>query len=110
MYFDLARYISRTWPHCVSTAYTNKIYSPILLSGIVQFNKEVVSTLLPVALSFQTPYRTKDRCPNTVVFACGPNVAVNTFVGLPLFRSTGSIVDMNDNVLDITMDDEPFPS
>ena len=45
----------------------------------------------------------------TVIFACGPNVAVNAIVGLPILESTGSIMDFNDSVLVTKVDEHPFP-
>ena len=69
-----------------------------------------MSTLLPVAFSFYTPYRTRDGCPFTVVFTCGPNVAVDAIAGVHFLRYTGSIMYMNDKILDMTMVDEcSFP-
>ena len=44
------------------------------------------------------------------MFACGLNIAVDLIVGLPFLTSTGSILDMNDNVLDMTkVNERPFP-
>ena len=66
--------------------------------------------MLPVAFEFTTHYRTRDGSPISVIFACGPNIAVNATVGLPFLTSTGSILDKNDNILDMTKVNEcPFP-
>ena len=63
-----------------------------------------------MAFAVYTPYRTRDGSPITVIFACGPNVMVNVIIGLFFLCSTGSIMDMNDNVLDMTaVDKHPFP-
>ena len=36
------------------------------------------------------------------IFACGPNVAVNAIAELPFLKATRSIMDMNDNIHDMT--------
>ena len=63
-----------------------------------------------VAFEFINPYRTRDGSPISVIFACGPDIAVGAIVWLPFLTSTGSILDMNDNVPDMTKVNEcPFP-
>ena len=75
-----------------------------------QVNDEVVSRVLPVAFEFITPYRTRDGSPIGVIFAYGPNAALNAIIGLPFLTSTGTILDMNDNILDTTkVNGRPFP-
>ena len=62
-----------------------------------------------MAFKFITPYRTRDGSLISVVFSCGTNVAVIVIVVLPFPTLTGSILDMNDNVLDMTKVNEcPF--
>ena len=110
MSLPFATYVAKNWPHCVRQVYTDKEHNPIFLSGIVQVNEEVVSTALPVAFEFTTPYFHRDGSPINLIFACGPNVAVNAIVGIPFLQATGSILDFNDNVIEMTMVDEPpFP-
>ena len=110
MSLPFATYVAKNWPHCVRRVYTDKEHNPIFLSGIVQVNQEVVSTALPVAFEFITPYFHRDGSPINLIFACGPNVAVNAIVGIPFLQATGSILDFNDNVIEMTMVDEPpFP-
>ena len=110
MHFDFAKYTAKTWPHCISVVYTGSQYNSIFLYGIVQVNDEVVSTFLPVAFKFITHYMTRDGRNITVIFACGPNVAVNAIIGLPFLKSTGSIMDMHDNILGMTkVKEHPFP-
>ena len=110
MSLPFATYLAKTWPHCVRKVYTDKEHNPIFLSGIVHVNEEVVSTALPVAFEFATPYFHRDGSPINLIFACGPNVAVNAIVGIPFLQATGSVLDFNDNVIDMTMvDAAPFP-
>ena len=88
MHFDFAKYIVKTWPHSISAVYTNSQCSPIFFSGIFHVNNEVVSTLIPVAFKLVTPYRTRNESHINVVSTCDHNVAINTFVGLPLLNSS----------------------
>ena len=80
MHFNFAKYIAKTWSHSISAVYTDSKYNPIFLSGIVQVNDEVVSTLLLEAFKFVTPCKTRDGSHTTVIFACGPNVTVNAII------------------------------
>ena len=85
-------------------------YNPIFLSITIQVNDEVVLTVLPVAFEFITPYRTRGGLPISVIFACGPDVAMDSIIGLLFLTSTDSILDMNDNILDMTkVNERPFP-
>ena len=46
-----------------------------------------------------TPFRTTAGDPIDVAFVVEKDVTVNAIVGLPYIRSTGSILDFNDNIL-----------
>ena len=66
--------------------------------------------MLPIAFDFIAPYRTRDGSSISVIFACGPDVAVNAIVRLLFLTSTGSILVMNDNISDMTkVNIRPFP-
>ena len=101
--------IAKRYPHCVAKIYLPEDYSPIILSGIVQDNAHSVTTDLSVAFQFHLPYLTKDGSPTSFVVATGPQVSVNTVLGLPLITATGMIIDYIDNVVEAKhLDCPPF--
>jgi hypothetical protein len=62
-----------------------------------------------VAFQFHLPYLTKDGSPTSFVVATGPQVSVNTVLGLPLITATGMIIDYIDNVVEAKhLDCPPF--
>ena len=107
--FAFVKKVAALYPNAVARVYTDKSYEPISLSGIVQIDGKAVSTLLPVAFVFHTPYVTKDGTPTTIIIACGPQVTVNVILGIPFIESTKMIIDMNDKVADLqALDAPPF--
>jgi hypothetical protein len=102
--------IAKTFPHRVAAIYAPQDYSPIILSGIVGQNGKSVTTKLTVAFKFKLPYLTKEG--NTTIFmvAVGPNVMVNTILGLPFIKQTKMIVNAADQVAELrALDALPFP-
>jgi hypothetical protein len=94
----------------VAAIYAPKDYAPITLSGIVEQNGESVTTELSVAFKFKLPYYTKEGTPTTFMIAVGPNVTVNTILGLPFIKQTKMIVDAADQVAELhALDALPFP-
>jgi hypothetical protein len=92
--------IAKRYPHCVAKIYLPEDYLPIILSEIVQDNAHSIPTDLSVAFQFHLPYLTKDKSPTSFVIATGPQVSMNTVLGLLLIKATGMIVDMNDDVVE----------
>jgi hypothetical protein len=89
--------------------YTPDDYAPIVLSGVVQLNKESVTTELEVGFLFHLPYRTQEGDTSSLMVATGPNVSVNTILGLPFMEATGMILDLVDKVVDCKyLDCPPF--
>jgi hypothetical protein len=85
-------------------------YVPIVLSGIVQLNEELVMTKLEVGFLFHLPYRTREGNTASLMVATGPNVSVNTIIGLPFMKAMGMILDLVDKVVDCRyLDCPPFP-
>jgi hypothetical protein len=102
--------IAKTFPHTVAAIYAPKDYAPITLSGIVERNGESITTELSVAFKFKLPYFTKDGNATTFMVAVGPNVTVNTILGLPFIKQTKMIVDAADQVAELrALDALPFP-
>ena len=108
--FAFFKKLAAQFPECVARVLTDKSYNPISLSGIVQVDGEAVSTLLPVAFVFHTPYKCKDGAECQIIIATGPHVTVNCIFGLAFMRGTQTMIDLKDNVADLgALDAPPFP-
>ncbi len=102
--------VAKRFPHCVAKMYTPDYYAPIVLSGIVQSNEELVMTKLEVGFLFHLPYRTRKGNTASLMVATGPNVSVNTIIGLPFMKAMGMILDLVGKVMDCRyLDCPPFP-
>jgi hypothetical protein len=90
--------------------YTPDDYAPIVLSGIMQSNEELVRTKLEVGFLFHIPYRTREGNTASLMVMTGPNVSINTIIGLPFMKARGMILDIVNTVLDCRyLDCPPFP-
>jgi hypothetical protein len=102
--------IAKAFPHTVSAIYSNNDYSPIVLSGIVQQDGASVSTDLTVAFQFTMPYLTREGNATSLLIATGPNVTVNTILGIPFIQQTKMTINASDQVADLrALDMPPFP-
>jgi hypothetical protein len=104
--------IAKAYPHTAHAIYTPKDYSSItLLSGIVEdINGASITTDLTVAFSFHLPYFTREGAPTTFLVLVGPNVTVNTILGLPFIQQTKMIIDAADQVAELrSLNPPPFP-
>jgi hypothetical protein len=102
--------VAKRFPHCIANMYTPDDYAPIVLSGIVQLNEESVTTESEVGFLFHLPYRTREGNTASLMVATGPNVSVNTIIGLPFTKVMGKILDLVDEVMDCRyLDCPPFP-
>jgi hypothetical protein len=81
--------LAKQYPQCVAKIFLPGDFSPIILSGIVQDNAYTNTTNLSVAFQFHLPYLTKDGRATSFVVATGPQVSINTVLGLPLIKATG---------------------
>ena len=55
------------------------------------------------------PYLTREGHPTTLLVACGPNVTVNTILGLPFIQGTRMVLDASDQVAELrALDTPPF--
>ncbi len=101
--------IAKRYPQCVAKIFLPEDYSPIILSGIVQNNADAITTDLAVAFQFHLPYLTKDGSTTSFVVAIGPQVSINTVLGLPLIIATGMIINFDDEVVEAKhLDCPPF--
>jgi hypothetical protein len=82
----------------------------MVLSGIIQANNAAVTTELEVGFQFHIPYCTSGSDSLSLLVATGPNVSVNTIIGLPFIKATGMILDFVNNVAECKhLDCPPFP-
>jgi hypothetical protein len=86
--------------HCIAKIFTPNDYAPIVLSGIVQSNAESVTTKLEVGFFFHLLYKTTDGDSASIMVATGPNVSINTIIGLPFMKTSGMILDLVDKVME----------
>ncbi len=93
--------IAKQYPHCVAKIFLPKDYSPIILLGIVQDDSRAITTDLAVVFQFHLPYPTKDGRQTSFILATGPQVSVNTVLGIRLIIATGMIIDTIDNVVEV---------
>jgi hypothetical protein len=100
---------AKRYPQCVAKIFLPEDYSPIILSGIVQNNDCAITTDLAIAFQFHLPYLTKDGSTTSFIVATGPQVSVNTVLGLPLIITTGMIIYFVDKVVEAKrLDCPPF--
>ncbi len=56
------------------------------------------------------PYLTREGAPTTLLVACGPNVTVNTILGLPFIQATRKVLNAANQVAKLrALDTPPFP-
>jgi hypothetical protein len=102
--------VAKHYPHCVLKIYTPKDYAPIVLSGIVSSDAASVTMELEVGFLFHLPYQTREGDTTLLMVATGPNVLVNTIIGLPFMKAMGMIMDLVDKVVECKyLDCPPFP-
>jgi hypothetical protein len=108
--FHFFALVAKRFPHCVARMYTPDDYALIVLSGVVQSNQESVTTELEVGFLFHLPYRTWEGDKSSLMVATGPNISVNTILGLPFMEVMGMILDLVDKVVDCQyLDCPPSP-
>jgi hypothetical protein len=108
--FHFFALVAKLFPHCVARIFTPKDYAPIVLSGIVLSNKALITTKLEVGFLFLLPYQTRDGNSASLMVMTGPNVLVNTILGLPFMKATGMILDLVNEVVDCRyLNCPPFP-
>jgi hypothetical protein len=92
--------IAKRYPQCVTKIFLLEDFSPIILSGIVQNNADTITTDLAITFKFHLPYLMKDGSTTSFVIVTGPQVSINTVLGLPLIIATGMIIDFVDEVVE----------
>jgi hypothetical protein len=101
--------IAKAFPHTVAAIFSTADHNPIVLSGIVQQGGASVTTNLTVAFQFHMPYFTRKGHPTTLLMACGPNVMVNTILGLPFIQATRMVLNASNQVAELrALDTPPF--
>jgi hypothetical protein len=101
--------IAKAFPHVDAAIFSTADHNPIVLSGIVQQGGASITTNLTVAFQFHMPYFTHEGHPTTLLVACGPNVMVNTILGLPFIQMTRMVLDASNQVAELrALDTPPF--
>jgi hypothetical protein len=106
--FHFFALVAKHFPHCIAKMYTPDDYATIVLSEIVQSIEKLVTTELEVGFLFHLPYRTREGETASLMVAMGPNISVNTIIGLPLMKAMGIILDLVDEVVDCRYLDCPL--
>jgi hypothetical protein len=102
--------ITKRYPHCVQKIFAPQDYASIVLMGIVRNKTEAVTTELEVGFLFRLPYKTSDGDDSSFMVATGPNVSVNTIIGLPFIKGVGMIIDTVDDAAECKyLECPPFP-
>jgi hypothetical protein len=99
MYLPLGFHVCKKYLWLLQAMYGPTHHHPLKLSGIVKEDKEAVSTDLLVMFVFVAPMRNNSGQHINVAFAAGNMVSVNMIFSLPYLESTGSVVDLNDNIV-----------
>jgi len=109
--FHYVASLAKRFPHCLAKVFAPQDYAPIVLSGVVQSQQqEAVTTELEVGFQFHLPYKTTQREDAPLLIGTGPNVSINTILGLPFMQGTGMILDLVDNTAECKyLDCPPFP-
>ncbi len=108
--FHFVAISAKDYPRCVAKLYVPKAYNPIVLSGTVQRGWESVTMELTVGFQFHLPYFTDDGHAMSILIATGPQVTINSIVGLPFIQSTCMIINLSDHVTNMrALDTHPFP-
>ncbi len=101
--------IAKAYPKTVAAIHTQADFLPIIFSGIVQQGGESVTTELMAAFHFHLPYLTREGSATSLLVVTGPNVIVNTILGLPFIQLTRMIINASDQVTELqALDTAPF--
>jgi hypothetical protein len=97
--FHVFASLAKRFPHCLAKVYAPQDYAPIILSGVVQSHQqEAVTTDLEAGFQFHIPYKTTEGGDTSLMIATGPQISVNTILGLPFMQGMGMILDLVDNL------------
>jgi hypothetical protein len=102
--------IVKAFPHTLAAIYSMADHNPIILSNIVQQGGASITTDLMVAFQFHMPYFMCKGTPTTLLIACGPNVMVDTILGLQFIQATKMVLNAANQVAELrALDMPPFP-
>jgi hypothetical protein len=102
--------IAKAFPHTVAAIYSTADHNPIILSSIFQQGGASITKDLTVMFQFHMPYFTREGTPTTLLVACGPNVTVNTILGLPFIQAIKMVLNAANQVAELhALDTHPFP-
>ncbi len=87
-------------------------FGQIVFSGIVKRSKDdeqFATCAIDCAFEFHLPFYGHDGATISLVIATGPDVSINSILGLPFLKGSGGIVDFVNDVVDLChLDFAPF--
>jgi hypothetical protein len=108
--------IAKKFPQLIkSLVWAKDQYTPLTLSGVVSSDdpntKNVTTqTVLPAIIEYHMPYMSTQGSATSFKVAIGPNVAVNTIIGMSMIRAGKFSLDVEDDMIDSgVLDTTPFP-
>ena len=70
-------------------------FDPLTLAGVVSDDGLVSTTTeLPIAMTFYTPYRTREGSQVLLTLAVGVKISVNVLLGMPFLKSIKATIDL----------------
>jgi hypothetical protein len=108
--------IAKKYPQIVkSLTWAKDKYTPLTLSGVVSpedANKDDEKrhqTILPAVIEYHMPYLSKAGTATSFKIAIGPNVAVNTIIGMSMIKAGKLSLDVEDDLIDSgVLETNPF--
>jgi hypothetical protein len=108
--------IAKKHPQLIkSLVWAKDKYTPLTLSGVVspddqKSNQATTPTVLPAIIEYHMPYMSAQGSATSFKVAIGPNVAVNTIIGMSMIRAGKCSLDIQDDMIDLgILDTTPFP-
>jgi hypothetical protein len=108
--------IAKKYPQIVkSLIWAKEKYTPLTLSGVVspdespKDDEKRHQTVLPAIIEYHMPYLSKNGSATSFKVAIGPNVAVNTIIGMSMIKAGKLSLDVEDDLIDLgVLDTKPF--
>jgi hypothetical protein len=108
--------IAKKFPEIVkSLTWAKDQFTPLTLSGVVSpedakpDNEKRHQTILPAIIEYHMPYLSKSGSATSFKVAIGPNVTVNTIIGMSMIKAGKFSLNVEDNVIDLgILDTSPF--
>jgi hypothetical protein len=108
--------IAKKFPKIVkSLTWAKDQFTLLTLSGVVSpedakpDSEKRHQTILPAIIEYHMPYLSKSGSATSFKVAIGPNIAVNTIIGMSMIKAGKFSLDVKDNIIDSgILDTSPF--